>query len=153
MTVTGNGKTALRASANKYVGSLTGANFFSGNPIQQLANQATRAWNDANHNLVPDCDLTNPADNGECGALSNARFGLSVPTTTIDPATYRGWGAREYNWEFSTSVQHEVVPRVSVDVGYFRRIYGNFLVTQNSNGRRRFSWPASPSSACSSTSD
>jgi hypothetical protein len=127
----GNGRTALKASANKYVGSLTGADFFSGNPIQRLANQATRAWNDANHNFAPDCDLTSAADNGECGALSNARLGLSVPATTIDPETYRGWGAREYDWEFSTSVQHEVLPRLSVDVGYFRRIYGYFLVTQN----------------------
>jgi hypothetical protein len=54
-----------------------------------------------------------------------------VSAATYDPATYQGWGVRQYNWEFSGSVQHEVIPQVSVDVGYFRRIYGNLQVNYN----------------------
>src|SRR5262249_31622471 len=46
-------------------------------------------------------------------------------------AVLNGWGVRPYNWEFSTSVQHEIVPRASVTVGYYRRIYGNFMVLDN----------------------
>ena len=30
-----------------------------------------------------------------------------------------------YNWELAAQVQHEIVPRVSVNAGYFRRWYGN----------------------------
>ena len=43
----------------------------------------------------------------------------------------RGWGRRGYNWEFSAGVQQEIVPRVSADLSYFRRWYGNFTVTDN----------------------
>jgi hypothetical protein len=38
---------------------------------------------------------------------------------------------RQYNWNFGASIQHEVLPRVSVDVGYNRRWWGNFLTTVN----------------------
>src|SRR5262249_11106234 len=75
--------------------------------------------------------LLNTAKNGECLAMSNPNFGLPTPSTNFDPATLNGWSSRGYNWEFSTSVQHQVVPRVSVEFGYFRRAYGNLTITKN----------------------
>jgi hypothetical protein len=69
--------------------------------------------------------------NGECGQISNLNFGNPVPSTTYDPDILRGWGKREYNWEGSVSVQHQVMQNVSVEAGYFRRWYGNFLATDN----------------------
>jgi hypothetical protein len=69
--------------------------------------------------------------NGECGALNDPNFGKASPSTTYDPNAVTGWGNRPFNWEFATSVQHEVLPRVSVDVGYFRRWYGNFGLIDN----------------------
>jgi hypothetical protein len=75
---------------------------------------------------VPNCDLNNFAANGECQALDNAAiFGTVTPNRTYDPDLMTGWGKRSFNWEFTTSVQHEIVPRMSVEVQYARRWYGN----------------------------
>jgi hypothetical protein len=82
-------------------------------------------------NNVPDCDLFNPLANGECGPWLTSGFGNSIPTTRQDPKTLSGWGVRPWNWEFSTGVQHEITPRISANVTYYRRVSGGFLVTDN----------------------
>ena len=51
-----------------------------------------------------------------------------MPATT--QARY-GWQKRPYSWEFSLSAQREIGQGVSVNGGYFRRWFGNFLVTDN----------------------
>jgi hypothetical protein len=69
-----------------------------------------------------------------CAGLTgnNLNFGnLNPSLTIIDPEILGGWGVRPYNWQFGASVQHEILPRVSVDVGYNRRWWGNFFATVN----------------------
>ena len=66
-----------------------------------------------------------------CGLSSNLNFGRPVFSITYDPDTINGWGKRSYDWNFGVQVQQELLPRVSVNVGYFRRIFGNFFVTDN----------------------
>jgi hypothetical protein len=133
----GTGRTALKVSLNKYLGGQTlnglGTN---ANPFNTLVLAVNRSWNDrgglgVNGDYVPQCNLTNPLANGECGAFDNALFGTTRPGDRYDSDLVSGWGNRFYNWEFSTSVQHEIIPRVSVDTGFFRRWFGNFQVTDN----------------------
>jgi hypothetical protein len=126
----GNGKTALKATASRYVVLGQAAFAQQNNPL--LFNvSASRGWTDANRDYVPDCELLVAAANGECGALSNPAFGTALGTSRPDDAIRTGWGVRLHNWELSGGVHHELVPRVSVDMSYFRRWYGNFTVTDN----------------------
>jgi hypothetical protein len=135
----GTGRTAVKANVGRY---LEGPNLTTftrrANPANAIVTQATRTWNDSFYpvgdprrgNFSPDCDLLLPAGNGECGAANPSNFGATNPTVRYadDALTERG-----FNWEASAAIQHEILPRMSVNAGYFRRSYGNFLSTDNLN--------------------
>ena len=87
---------------------------------------------------MPNCDLLNPnaqdlrTSGGDfCSAMSNLNFGKKVFSNTYDPALLTGWGLRPSDWSFGASVMRELLPRVSLEVGYYRRWWGNFFVTDN----------------------
>ena len=137
----GNGKTALKVNVGKYLTALTASNSdLDLNPLIRTALNTTRTWNDTttfpvgdprNGNFNPDCDLRATVANGECGAMDNQNFGREIFTKAFDPNLIAGWGKRTYNWEMGVSVQHEVLPRLGVTLGYFRRWYGNFYTANN----------------------
>jgi hypothetical protein len=131
----GNGRTAVKATLNKYLGGDgSGGPFGIGAaPGNNMVTSTTRSWNDANRNFVPDCDLTSPLANGECQAMANADFGTVRSTLAYDPDLMTGWGKRSNNWQFSTGVQHEVLPRVSVSADYWRTWFGNIVVVDHRN--------------------
>jgi len=127
----GNARTAIKVSAGRYLQSFGPYFVIAAAPSNAIATVATRTWNDVNGNFNPDCDLKSIVANGECGALSNARFGTVVQTTRYASDVTEGWGRRQYNWQTAVSVQQELWPGTSVNVGYFRTWYGNIAVTQN----------------------
>jgi hypothetical protein len=90
-----------------------------------------RSWGDANGNFIPDCDLTNPARNGECGPDDNANFGKAIVTTRYAPGVVNGWGTRGFNWEVAAGVSHQLFSGLSMDASYHRRWYGNLRVLDN----------------------
>jgi len=144
----GTGKTALKINGGKYLEAATGDVIYSANnPSVRIITRigsgaaAARGWTDGNRNFVVDCDLLSPAlqDNlaggGDlCAAVGGVglNFGNANPnTTTINPDILGGWGVRPYDWQFGASIQHELLPRLSVEAAYNRRWWGNFFVTDN----------------------
>ena len=141
--VFGNGKTALKVNLGKYLQGASVSNLclrrepgaaHPGRPAFGgiFAPSMTRTWVDANGDFVPDCDLKNPlaqspATTGSidtCGQISNLAFGTNqLVGANFDPGCPRGWGVRPSDWSFGVSVQQELFPRASVEVGYYRRSF------------------------------
>ena len=128
----GNGKTSLKLNVGRYLqAAQNGLAYGALRPSGRLQGTTTRTWNDTNRNYNPDCDLLNRAANGECLAIANTAFGTNVFTSDLDPTLRSGWGVRPGDWGFGVSVQQEILPRVSVEVGYNRRWLTNFTWDDN----------------------
>jgi hypothetical protein len=130
----GNGKTSLKVNLGKYLQSANNQDrYTSNNPANTFQRTTARTWTDSNGDFIPQCVLMNPAANGECGAWLSPNFGSPQSVAAVNPAILEGWGNRPSDWQFGVSVQHEVLPRTSVEVGYHRRWFQGFTVTDNRN--------------------
>src|SRR3989449_556957 len=134
----GTGKTALQVALGRYPVRNTGVAVDI--PSLNQSTSTTRSWNDSlfpigdprRENYVPDCDLMNPATNGECGPWSDLNFSrIRVSTTRRADDAREGFNKQNYNWQGSISVQHQLRPNMGLNVGYFRTWYGGFLAVDN----------------------
>jgi hypothetical protein len=125
----GKGATVIRGSWGRYVASESTATATANNPINTRVLNAFRGWGDANGNFFPDCNLTNPAANGECGALS-APLGQTNATTHWDPSVLNGWGVRPSDIELLFGVQQKVTERAVLDVQWTRHSFNNLFATE-----------------------
>jgi hypothetical protein len=140
--VFGNGKTAVKFRWGRYLAFASNdPPFTSTNPAATLVATVTnRPWNSSvaaggNGDLNVDCDLLNPAANGECAALTGnqANFGSIGSATIVDPEILKGWGVRPHDYQTEVTLQQEVFPRVSAEVSYIHRTFHGFFVTDDLN--------------------
>jgi hypothetical protein len=129
----GNGKTALKVNLGKYMEAFSATNTdLDLNPLIRTTISTTRTWTDLDKDFVVDCNLSNPnANGGECGDMADKSLGKEKFNRTYDENFIHGYGVRPYNWGFSASVQQEVAPRVSLNVGYFRNWWSNWYAVDN----------------------
>ena len=121
--VFGEGRTAIKGSVSRYLRVDTIGMAVSVNPVVSSINVTTRSWNDENGDFFP--------DENELGPFANSNFGGSNVTTFYDDEVTSGFGNRRHNWEYSLGVEHEILPRTSVEVSYWRRVQGGFSTTDN----------------------
>jgi len=138
----GHGKTSLKLNVGEYLQSASDQeNYTVSNPAldnrtgrrpPNFQTAASRTFLDLNGNHVPDCNMLQQEPNGEClTALGN--FANPQTLTVVNPEVLHGWGVRPRDWQVGASVQHEILPRTSLEVGYARRWFKNFFVTDNIN--------------------
>jgi hypothetical protein len=139
----GNGRTSVKVNFGKYLeaaSNLSGSYSIS-NPIARIATTTSRTWLDNGTggpgtpgfgDFVVQCNLLLVDLNGECGRMNSPTFGTNVRTTAaINPEILNGWSVRPADWQIGVSMQQELMPRMSVEVGYFRRWLTNFTTTDN----------------------
>ena len=127
--VFGNGKTAIKTTFSRYVASQTVGFASQFNPLGGTVTGAgfsgtgadTRIWTDPSGDRIVQLS--------ELGPTSNPLFGTTFLATTPAADVAKGWFHRGNNWEYSASVQHELMPRVAISAAYFRRWFGNFTHT------------------------
>ena len=135
----GNGKTSIKGNVSKYLQAANNdAQYTIANPAVTFQQTTNRSWTDSNSNFLVDCNLSSrvaednrPTGGDVCGPWQNLNFGNPLVTTVVNPDVLHGWGVRPYDWQYGISIQHELLPRVSVDVAYNRRVWGNHFFTDN----------------------
>ena len=126
----GNGKTALKVAAARFVAGETVGMTGDVNPMNAISTTDTVAWADLNGDFsIYNADGS--VQINELGPTGNENFGTAEFDTTFDNDILEGWFKRGYTWETNISVQHELLPRVGVSALYYRRTTGNQQVTDN----------------------
>lgn len=132
----GDGRTALKGGASKYMRPMAGSFVKRYNPARGLQTDV-RDWFDVD--LVPGTTTTTrsgiarPTDrdgivqNNEIGPSNNANFGKTAGRRAIDDIQ------REYNVEYSASVQHQIFDNLSLTAAWYRRQYYRLIAEDNTD--------------------
>ena len=125
----GDGKTAFKAAAGRYVAGQGTGLPLAINPANAISRTVSRTWSDANNDFFPNGDPKNPSANGELGPSSNAAFGTAVITSFFSPDMLTK--NRPYTWQMSATVDREVRGNMRVSASYFRTSHFNQTVVDN----------------------
>jgi hypothetical protein len=132
--VFGTGKTAIKFNLGHYLAPATNDSRYTlNNPAAtaKIVTSVMRTWADDNGNYVVDCDILNPAAQSgggkdTCGSITgnSLNFGRTGNNVAqVNEAALHGWGVRPNDWQWGLNLQQELMPRVSLDVGYNRRYF------------------------------
>ncbi|MGE3844456.1 MAG: hypothetical protein AB7I50_23065 [Vicinamibacterales bacterium] len=111
----GDGNTAIKVGINKYMEAYVTSIAGRYNPMVTTGD--VRNWRDLNGDDI--------AQDDEIGPSNNAFFGSRPSRRPADDLE------REYNREYTISVQHQLFPGIGVTAGWYRRTFHNLVLTDN----------------------
>ena len=77
-------------------------------------------------------------DTVQCGRTEQGIFPpVQAYCGTYGDNLISGWGKRRYEWQLGIGIQHEILPRLSGEVTYNRRLYRNLTVDRPAGSRLR----------------
>jgi hypothetical protein len=120
----GNAKTAVKFAAGKYISTIGATQIALYHPIS--ISSETRNWFDRDlggATLATNGD--NIAQGNEIAASTNPRFGRAADLRA-DPGL-----EREYSWDYSIGLQHEILPRVSLTGAWYYTRNGNLWANRD----------------------
>jgi hypothetical protein len=130
--VRGDGTTAIKFGANKYVRPMAGSFAKNYNPMRGGGSD-TRDWFDVD--LIPGTStrsgIAKPTDRddvvqeNEVGPSNSTSFGRAADRQPIDGIS------RELNYEYTVSLQHQLFSGLSVTAGWYRRNYDKLIGSDN----------------------
>ena len=124
----GDGKTAFKFNLGKYMEAITATNNdLDMNPLIRTTIQTTRGWTDTNRTTCRTAISATPrrTANARPWTIRPSARGCSTGSSTL--ATSPAGERAPYNWGLGLSVQQELMPRVSVNVGYLPQLVGQLV--------------------------
>lgn len=119
--LSGDGKTAIKVSAGRYVAAAGAGTVQPTNPALAISTDSLRSWTDTDGDWFPDAN--------EVGPFFNANFGKPVVNTFFDPDYLTK--NRQYTWQTSAGVERQLARNLGLSVTYFRTAHFNQTVTDN----------------------
>ena len=127
----GDGRTAIKGNVNQYISAENILTSFEVSPLccdSIYPRSETRAWTDLDgNNDIIDRNAGNRIQFEEIGpSPQGADFGLVTDLAVLDPNLQR-----DGHWEYSVSLQHELVSGLSATVGWYNRNFNNLFWQDN----------------------
>ena len=128
----GDGRTALKGNVNQYISAENVLTTLDANPFccdfRVFPRQENRSWNDLDGNGdIVDRNNNNRIQFEEIGPSPQGEdFGTATDVVRLDPNLQR-----DGNWEYSVSLQHELLSGLSVTGGWYARDFTNQFWTDD----------------------